>query len=450
MKQMHPPRIILRQDHPLSRSMISPNVLKILYRLKDSGHIAYLVGGGVRDLLLGREPKDFDVATDATPGRIKKLFRNCRLVGRRFRLAHLHFANEIVEVSTFRGSPPNEQEEGLAPLLLDGKDALQPRRLVSEDGLVLRDNVFGSPADDAQRRDFTVNALAYSISDFTILDFVGGMEDLERGVIRTIGDPSVRFTEDPVRMLRAVRFAALLGFSIEKLTWQALVENAPGITRATPPRLYEEILKLFLSGEGETTYQHMRLGGLFAPLFPWLGECLDRETEGFPHVRIGKNLEWIDKRIAAGDTVSAPLLLSLLFGECLEERTDFHRKQGVASLDATQAAVADFMAEQVPIVAIPHRVALAVRDIMVLQNRFRKMPGKRPQSVLSRPGFMDALAYLRCQSEMTGEGAEVLAWWERYSAGQTLPPLPTHMEKTGEKRRRRSRKRKVKTPAASL
>ena len=277
MKQMQPPIIILRQDHPLSRSMISPNVLKILYRLKDNGHIAYLVGGGVRDLLLGREPKDFDVATDATPGRIKKLFRNCRLVGRRFRLAHLHFANEIVEVSTFRGSPSNNPEEGLSPFLSDGKEALQPRRLVSEDGLVLRDNVFGSPADDALRRDFTVNALAYSISDFTILDFVGGMEDLERGVIRTIGDPSVRFTEDPVRMLRAVRFAALLGFTFEKMTWHALVENAPGITRATPPRLYEEILKLFLSGEGETTYQHMRLGGLFAPLFPWLDECLDRE-----------------------------------------------------------------------------------------------------------------------------------------------------------------------------
>ena len=167
-------------------------------------------------------------------------------------------------------------------------------------------------------------------------------------------------------------------------------------------------------------------------------------------MRIGKNLEWIDKRIASGDTVSAPLLLSLLFGECLEERTDFYRKQGVASLDATQAAVADFMGEQVPLVAIPHRVALAVRDIMILQNRFRKMPGKRPQSVLSRPGFMDALAYLRCQSEMTGEGADVLAWWEKYAADQTLPPLPTHMEKTGEKRRRRSRKRKVKAPAATL
>ena len=286
--------------------MISPNVLKILYRLKDNGHIAYLVGGGVRDLLLGREPKDFDVATDATPGRIKKLFRNCRLVGRRFRLAHLHFTNEIVEVSTFRGSPSNEPEEDVVTSIPECKDVRQPRRLVSEDGLVLRDNVFGSPADDAHRRDFTVNALAYTISDFSIIDFVGGMEDLERGVIRTIGDPSVRFTEDPVRMLRAVRFAALLGFTFEEKTWQALLENAPGITRATPPRLYEEILKLFLSGEGEATYQLMRLGGLFAPLFPGLDEWLDRETEGFPHVRSGRNLEWIDRRIEAGTPCFCP------------------------------------------------------------------------------------------------------------------------------------------------
>ena len=446
MKQM-PPRIIPRQDHPLSRSMISPNVLKILYRLKDNGHVAYLVGGGVRDLLLGREPKDFDVATDATPGRIKKLFRNCRLVGRRFRLAHLHFTNEIVEVSTFRASPSDEQEEDITPSIPGSETVRQPRSLVSEDGLVLRDNVFGSPADDAHRRDFTVNALAYNISDFSILDFVGGIEDLERGVIRTIGEPSVRFTEDPVRMLRAVRFAALLGFTFEEMTWQALVENAHGITKATPPRLYEEILKLFLSGEGEAIYQHMRLGGLFAPLFPVLDDWLNSETAGFPHVQSGRNLEWIDNRIAAGDPVSAPLMLSLIFGEYLEERARFYHKQGCASLDATEAAVAELMGEQVPVVAIPHRVVLAVREIMILQNRFRKMPGKRPQSVLSRPGFMDALAYLRCKSETSGEGSDVLCWWECYAVNQTIPPLPVQME-GGEKRKRR-RKRKVKTPPAT-
>ena len=449
MKLMQLPRIIHRQDHPLSRAMISPNVLKILYRLKDNGHIAYLVGGGVRDLLLGREPKDFDVATDATPGRIKKLFRNCRLVGRRFRLAHLHFVNEIVEVSTFRGSPTAGTQDGAEDALPEGVKNVKPRRLLSEDGLVLRDNVFGSPADDAYRRDFTVNALAYNIADFSIIDFVGGLEDLERGVIRTIGEPALRFTEDPVRMLRAVRFAAQLGFTCEEKTWQALVENSAGITRATPPRLYEEVLKLFLSGEGEAIYQHMRLGGLFAPLFPGFNEWLTRETDGFPHAQIGRNLEWIDSRIAGGEPVSAPLMLALMFGEYLEEMAAFYVEQGVAPLDAIQASVAGFMEEQSPLVAIPHRVALAVRDIMVLQNRFARMPGKRPQSLLSRTGFKDALDYLLCKSMSSGEAAEIHAWWEGYAKEQVLPRVTEHMETCGGRPKRRRRRRKSKSPAAA-
>lgn len=450
MKQKQPPRVIPRQDHPLSRSMISPNVLKILYRLKDNGHIAYLVGGGVRDLLLGREPKDFDVATDATPGRIKKLFRNCRLVGRRFRLAHLHFVDEIVEVSTFRALPSPESEECAESVSIDGSEQVKPRRLLREDGLVLRDNVFGSPADDAHRRDFTVNALAYDIRDFSIIDFVGGLQDLEQGVIRTIGEPAVRFTEDPVRMLRAVRFAALLGFSIEKVTWQALLDNSEKITQATAPRLYEEILKLFLSGEGETIYQLMRLGGLFAPLFPGFDLWLTRETDGFPHTQIGKNLEWIDNRITEGVSVSASLMLSLMFGEYLEEIAAFYEKQGVAPLESIQAAVAGFMDEQSPIVAIPHRVVLAVRDIMALQKRFGKMPGKRPQSVLARPGFLDALDYLRCKSSVTGECEKILAWWESYSKDQVLPCGSEQKDDGGGRPKRRRRRRKHRAPAAVL
>lgn len=449
MKQLQPPRIIPRQEHPISRAMISQNVIRILSRLKDNGHVAYLVGGGVRDLLLGREPKDFDVATDAVPGRIKKLFRNCRLVGRRFRLAHLHFANEIVEVSTFRGSSPGELEEQV--VAVQGKDSVpQPHRLVNKDGLVLRDNVFGSPADDAWRRDFTVNALAYNIVDFSILDFVGGMEDLQRGLIRTIGDPAVRFVEDPVRMLRAVRFAASLGFTVEEETWRALKELAPTITRAAPARLYEEVLKLFLSGKGASIYHFMRLGGLVGPLFPGFDGWLDRETNGFPHARIGWNLQWIDRRIAAGDSVSAPLMLSLMFGEYLEEMTAENRKQGFSSLDATNAAVAAFAGEQASLVAIPHRVSLAVREILALQSRFRKIPGKRPQSVLARSSFADALAYLRCRCDETGESSAVLAWWERYANGQVIPPILEQGEGQGASRPRRRRKRKARVPVATL
>lgn len=427
--------------------MISPNALKVLYRLRDQGHTAYLVGGCVRDLLLGREPKDFDIATDATPARIKRLFRNCRLVGRRFRLAHLHFKDEILEVATFRAKAPPEEETPLPGAEDDGEAPRHPRHVVSEEGVVLRDNIFGTPAEDAVRRDFTVNALAYDISDFSIIDYVGGVGDLERGVIRTIGDPMVRFTEDPVRMLRAVRFAALLGFTIEDETWRALLENASGITLATPPRLYEEVLKLFLSGEGERSYQLLRQGGLFAKLFPALSARLDRETDCFPEVRLGRGLEWVDERVSAGETPSQPLLLALMFGGYLEERAAGLRSGGHSPQDSLNGALAGFLEGQVPLVAIPHRASLAVREILALQERFRRIPGKRPQSVLARPGFGDALRYLRCRCHITGEGQESLDWWERYALEKVMPPVE---EQSGAPRPARSRRRRRRRkPAAT-
>lgn len=448
MKETHTPLIIPRSDHPISRAMLSPNALKILYRLRDNGHTAWLVGGCVRDLLLGREPKDFDVATDAVPGRIKKLFRNCRLVGRRFRLAHLHFRDEIIEVSTFRAHTLKENEEGEREAGAEADDGAgtsrHPRRLVSEEGVVLRDNVFGTPAEDALRRDFTVNALAYNIADFSIIDYVGGMEDLRSGVIRTIGDAGARFTEDPVRMLRAVRFAALLGFDIEEATWRALVENAPAITLSTAPRLYEEALKLFLSGEGERTYQLMRRGGLFAPLFPGLDVWLEQETEGFPHARLGRDLEWIDRRVSGGEKVSPPLLLSLMFGEYLEEAAARLRGQGIPPQEAMNGAVAGFLGAQAPLVAIPHRVGVAVRDILAMQNRLRKIPGKRPERVLGRSCFPEALAYLRCRCGITGEDGGILAWWERFVRENVIPPTEKQGKdpKAGRPRRRRRGKKK--------
>jgi poly(A) polymerase len=450
MKHPLTPRIIPRAQHPISRALISPNALKILYRLKDNGHIAYLVGGCVRDLLLGREPKDFDVVTDATPGTIRKLFRNCRLVGRRFRLAHLHFRDEIIEVATFRAPAPDEAQEEMdvTPPLAEAGHPRHPRHLVSEEGVVLRDNVFGTPAQDILRRDFTVNALAYDIGDFSIIDYVGGVEDLKRGVIRIIGDPVVRFTEDPVRMLRAVRFAALLGFTFEEATWKALAENAQAVTRASAPRLYEEVLKLFLSGESERTYQLMRRSGLFAPLFPGLGVWLDKESEGFPHVRIGRDLEWLDRRLGGGEVVSQPLLFALMFGEFLEERAAVLRGEGCAPQEAVNAAVAGFLAEQTPLVGIPHRTGLVVRDILALQNRFRRMPGKRPHGVLARPGFSDALLYLRCRCEVTREGGKVLAWWERFARENVLPPVEEEGERAGAGRPRRRRRRRRKKPVS--
>ncbi len=449
MTKASTPRIIPRSGHPISRSLVSPNALKVLYRLKDHGHIAWLVGGCVRDLLLGREPKDFDVVTDATPGQLKKLFRNCRLVGRRFRLAHLHFTGELIEVSTFRSLvgeepvfPPDDLPAGAA-----AEPLRQPSLVLSEDGLVLRDNVFGTPEEDARRRDFTVNALAYDIADFSLIDHVGGLEDLQRGIIRTIGDPLTRFTEDPVRMLRAVRFAALLGFTIDAPDWQAMLQLAPTITRATAPRLYEEFLKMFLCGEGERIYQLLRQSGLFTPLFPGVSLWLDRERDGFPHVRLGRSLEWLDRCRGESREVSPSLLLALMFGEYLEEGSAALRAAGLSPADALNGAVAEFLGEQCPLVAVPHRVALATREILTLQRRFERMPGKRPHSVRGRPAFADALTYLCCRCQVTGEGAAVLAWWESFARDAVLPPPPVGDGAADQPRTRRRRRRK-RRPAA--
>lgn len=436
------PVIVPRDAHPISRKFISPNALRVLYRLKDEGFIAYLVGGCVRDLLLGREPKDFDVVTDATPAQIKRLFRNCRLVGRRFRLAHLHFQNEIIEVATFRAPQPEENE---APG--DG-DEHPPLHLKSAEGVVLRDNVFGTPAEDALRRDFTINALFYNVADFSIIDYAGGMADLAAGVVRTIGEPRVRFTEDPVRMLRAVRFAAMLGFRVQPADWGEILDLAPTITRAAPPRLYEEILKLLLLGQGEKTYQLLRQSGLFSALFPVFDAWLGTEREGFPHVRVGRSLDWVDGRIGGGEKVEPALLLALVFGEYLDELATAGRGEGLAPQDALNAAVARFLEEVAPVVSVPHRIAVHVRDILAGRERLRKTPGRRPQAFVARPSFPAVLDYLRCQVETGGGGEELLAWWEEYARsglapGMTSPPgTERAAEGTGRRRRRRRRPRR--------
>lgn len=449
-----PPSIIPRQEHSISRRQFSPNALRVLYRLKGEGFIAHLVGGCVRDLLLGREPKDFDVVTDATPGQIKRLFRNCRLVGRRFRLAHIHFGDEIIEVATFRAAEPIEPaEEDLLPVPGEqaerGTDKLSrpPRHLKSDEGVVLRDNVFGSPAQDALRRDFTINSLFYDIADFSLIDYAGGLKDLQDGVIRTIGDPTVRFTEDPVRMLRAVRFAALLGFSVEKATWRALLAQSATITRAAPPRLFDEILKLFLTGEGEKSYQLLRQGGLFAALFPHFDRWLDAETAGFPHARLGQALTWVDSCVQRGEKVSPQLLLALVFGEYLAERGETFRRAGAPLQQSLEMAVAEFIGELAPTVLIPNRIAMQLRDILLYQPRLRKTPGTRPLSFISRPFFAAALDYLRFACTASGESPELCRWWENFVRDNQSRPVETTAkeEEPGPlpARRRRRRKRRA-------
>ena len=257
------PRIVPRSEHQLSRSRVHDNALKVLNRLNRSGFRGYLVGGSVRDHLLGRTPKDYDIATDARPNQIRKLFRNSRIIGRRFRLAHIYFREGIIEVATFRRDPDPEAQRGAPGELL-----------------ITDDNVFGTPAEDAFRRDFTVNALFYNIADFSVVDFVGGIDDLEAGVMRIIGDPDLRFREDPVRMTRACEMAARLGFTIDDATQEGIIRHAGEIHKAAPARLAEEIGQVFRCGAASRAVQWMHELGLAETLFPELQAIFAAKKEG--------------------------------------------------------------------------------------------------------------------------------------------------------------------------
>jgi poly(A) polymerase len=255
---------IPRPEHPISRRSISPNALKVLYRLKDAGYQAFLVGGAVRDLLLGLTPKDFDVATNALPEEVRRLFRNCRLIGRRFRLAHVHFGSEIIEVATFRAASAPEREDAESDPDADGEEIRDPvedseHRAFDTRGRILRDNSYGTVEEDVWRRDFAANSLYYNIGDLSIWDFADGVADINARRLKLIGDPETRYREDPVRMLRAVRFAAKLDFTIEPDTEQPISRLAHLLDGVPPARLFDECLKLFLSGFGAKSFAEVRI-----------------------------------------------------------------------------------------------------------------------------------------------------------------------------------------------
>ena len=297
------PLVIPRAEHPISRALISDSALKVLYRLKDAGYASFLVGGCVRDLMLGREPKDFDVVTNARPEQIKELFRNARLIGRRFRLAHIRYGQDIIEVATFRAAPHTGKEEGESDDDID------------ETGRLLSDNVFGSQDEDAVRRDITVNALYYDISDFTVKDYVGGVADLEAGLMRMIGDPATRFREDPVRMLRVVRFASRLGFRIDPATADPMYDIGHLLLNVSPARMFEEVLKLFQGGYALETYEMLRHFDLFRFLFPLTEDSLADEDANFPRVLLPQALANTDLRIQEGKPVNPAFLFAAILWE---------------------------------------------------------------------------------------------------------------------------------------
>src|SRR6202171_5347844 len=285
------PVLVDRSAHPISRRQIPENVLKVLYRLHRSGYRAYLCGGSVRDLLMNRTPKDFDVATDAHPAEIRRLFRNSRIIGRRFRLVHIIFQDMIVEVATFRREPERTAADEEA-----------------EDFLITDDNTFGSPLQDARRRDFTINALFYNIADFSVIDYVDGLADMETKHIRVIGDPDVRFREDPVRMMRAIEFASRLGFEIEEKTYAAILHHRNEILKASPPRVSEEILELLRRGWSRGAFRLMVDSALLEPLLPEVYRSISGDQAPY----FWKMLEVLDRTVQAGRKVTDAVLLSVL------------------------------------------------------------------------------------------------------------------------------------------
>ncbi|MCC5085841.1 polynucleotide adenylyltransferase PcnB [Xanthomonas campestris] len=398
-------RIIPRDQHTISRKDISPNALRVLYRLRESGFGAYLVGGAVRDLLVGGHPKDFDVATSATPEEVKALFRNCRLIGRRFRLAHVVFGREIIEVATFRANI----DDGSGDRELDN-------------GRLVRDNVYGTIEDDAIRRDFTCNALYYAIEDFSVRDYCGGFEDVQARLMKLIGDPELRYQEDPVRMLRAVRLAAKLNFDIEAGTAEPIPRLAGLLSEAAPARLFEEILKLFLSGHGVASFEGLERYGLLGALFPESAAALKSNRSGALRAMVLEGLRNTDARVANDEPVSPAFLFALLLWPAFCRTLMGLQAQGVQPEDAQRRAADRVTLHQLERVALPRRFSLPMQEIWLLQTRFSSRQRKRVFRTLSHPRFRAAFDFLVLRQFASADHAADVEFWRdaQQSSGQEL------------------------------
>lgn len=404
---MTQPTIIPRPEHAVSRDNIDDYALKVLYRLHKAGYRAMLVGGGVRDLLLGHAPKDFDVATDAHPEEVKKLFSNSRLIGRRFRLAHVFFGREIIEVATFRAS----QDE------IDDID--EPDREHNDSGRILRDNVYGQIEDDVWRRDFTVNALYYDIADFSIIDYTSGMEDVKNRVLRLIGDPETRYREDPVRMLRAIRFAAKLGFSIHPDTEKPIYELGHLLGDIPPARLFDEVLKLFHSGKANESLRLLRQYDLLQYLFKQTDQQLKQGDEGFARF-IELCLHSTDERINQDKPVTPAFLFAAMLWRPVSELADELVAAGEPLSIAMQNASSMVLSKQIRTISIPKRFSMVARDIWHLQHRFKNRHGRRAQGLLGHKKFRAAYDFMCIRSQAGEITDDSCDWWTRL---QTLDPV---------------------------
>ncbi len=416
----------------------------MLYRLREAGFQAFLVGGCVRDLLLGLRPKDFDVSTDALPEEIRKQFRNCRLVGRRFRLAHVFFGRETIEVATFRASSAPSQaeepvldadaeegEEGEASESQDVADepvverepvgrrrdsfdqAADTHRAFDESGRILRDNVYGSIDEDVWRRDFTANSLYYNIADFSIWDYVNGAEDIAARTLRLIGDPETRYREDPVRMLRAARFEAKLGFSLDPATAAPIASLADLLGGVPPARLFDETLKLFLTGHGARSYEALRRRGLLAALLPTVDAYAAAHPGNLVEQLLLQGLRNTDERVAADKPITPTFLFALLLygpiAGIIEAMPPEQWHETGAILDACDQAMREAQSR----IAIPRRFALGVREMFALQPRLEHPRGRRALRVLEHPRFRASYDLLLLRAQLGLASQEMVDWWTR-------------------------------------
>ena len=461
-----PARIIPRAEHSISRAAISPNALRVLYRLREAGYEAFLVGGCVRDLLIGITPKDFDIATSALPEEVKRTFRNCRLIGRRFRLAHVFFGREIIEVATFRAMSAaevgdevpepaaadldddvddelldddldDEDEEDEGVVLAEagphqtgfhgtrpGRERDRSRhadaggvddedRVTDEHGRILRDNAYGTIDDDVWRRDFTANSLYYNIADFSIWDYCGGVEDISARRLKLIGDPVTRYREDPVRMLRAARFEAKLGFSLDGETGTAIGSLRELLGSVPPARLFDETLKLFLTGHGAMSLVVLRRHGLLGELLPTVAGYLDRNPNGAVARLVQQGLVNTDQRVAAGKPVTPTFLFALLLygpiAEIIEKQPQEKWHDIGTIVDAVDRAARAAQGR----ISIPKRFSLGVREMFAAQPRLEQPRGRRALRMLEQPRFRAGFDLLLLRAELGLASRELAEWWTK-------------------------------------
>ena len=425
-------KVIPRSAHTVSRNDISKSALKVLYRLHKSGYQAFLVGGCVRDALLGLHPKDFDVATNATPDEVRALFDNCRLIGRRFRLAHVRFGREIIETATFRAAA-NHARDDVAH---------------DDEGRIIRDNVYGSIEEDVWRRDFTCNALYYNIADFSIWDFTEGIDDVERRRLVLIGDPDKRLREDPVRMLRAVRFAAKLDFTIDPTVIESMHKHAELLSNVPAARLFDEFLKLFQAGFAEKTFDLLREHKLFAQMFPATDQELDADGAFMEFVRAA--LRNTDRRVARGKSVTPMFLVGVfLWAPTIRLAAIRQTEEKMSESQSLSLAAYELTSQQQRRISIPKRFTIPMREMLALQPRFAVRRGKRGIKLLEHRRFRAAYDFMVLLSEVGQVDKEIADFWTRVqdqSAEQRAQSFQIG-EPTGKRRKRRRRRKKGAAPA---